>query len=66
MVNLLPKIICGITKYWINGLYAIIANIHNQHKMTEKSREQGTSLYFGGIIEEELYYALIKINVNGE
>ena len=65
MVNLLPKIICGITKYWINGLSAIKANIHNQHKMTEKNREQGTSLHFGGIIERELYYSLIKTNVNG-
>jgi hypothetical protein len=65
MVNLLPKIIFGITKYWINGLSAIIANIHNQHKMTEKNREQGTSLHFGGIIERELYYSLIKTNVNG-
>ena len=65
MVNLLPKIICGITKYWINGLSAIIANIHIQHKMTEKNREQGTSLHFGGIIERELYYSLVKTNVNG-
>ena len=66
MVNLLPKIICGITKYLINGLYAMIANIHNQHKMTEKNREQGTPLHFGGIIERKLYYSLIKPNVNGE
>ena len=65
MVNLLPKIICGITKYWINGLSTIIANIHNHHKMTEKNREQGTSLRFGDIIERELYYSLVKLNVNG-
>ena len=65
MVNLLPKIICGITKYWINGLSAIIANIHIQHKMPEKNREQGTSLHFGDIIERELYYSLVKTNVNG-
>ena len=64
-MNLLPKIICGITKYWINGLSAIIANIHNQHKMTGKNREQGTSLHFEGTIEGELYYSLIKTNVNG-
>ena len=62
---MLPKIFWGIFKYWINGLSAIIANIHNQHKMTEKNREQGTSLHFGGIIERELYYSLIKTNVNG-
>ena len=65
MVNLLPKIICGITKYWINGLSAIIANIHNQHKMTENNREQGASLHFRGITERELYYSLVKTNVNG-
>ena len=65
MVNLLPKIFWRISEYWIKGLSAIIANIHNQHKMTEKNREQGTSLHFGGIIERELYYSLIKTNVNG-
>ena len=63
---MLPKIFWGISEYWNNGLSAIIANIHNQHKMTEKNQEQGTSLHFGGIIERELYYSLIKINVNGE
>ena len=62
---MLPKIFWGISEYWTNGLSAIIANIHNQHKMTEKNREQGTSLHFGGIIERELYYSLIKTNVNG-
>ena len=62
---MLPKIFWGISEYWINGLSAIIANIHNQHKMTEKNREQGTSLHFEGIIEGELYYSLIKTNVNG-
>ncbi len=62
---MLPKIFWGISKYWIIGLSAIIAKIHNQHKMTEKNREQGTSLHFGGIIERELYYSLIKTNVNG-
>ena len=62
---MLPKIFWGISEYWINGLSAIIANIHNQHKMTEKNREQGTSLHFGDIIERELYYSLIKTNING-
>ena len=62
---MLPKIFWGISEYWINGLSAIIANIHNQHKMTEKNREQSTSLHFGGIIERELHYSLIKTNVNG-
>ena len=62
---MLPKIFWGISEYLINGLSAIIANIHNQHKMTEKNREQGTSLHFEGIIEGELYYSLIKTNVNG-
>ena len=62
---MLPKIFWGISEYWINELSVIIANIHNQHKMTEKNREQGTSLHFEGIIEEELYYSLIKTNVNG-
>ena len=62
---MLPKIFWGISEYWINGLAAIIANIHIQHKMTEKNREQGTSLHFGGFIERELYYPLIKTNVNG-
>jgi len=62
---MLPKIFWGISEYWINELSVIIANIHNQHKMTEKNREQGTSLHFGGIIERELYYSLIKTNVNG-
>ena len=62
---MLPKSFWGISEYWINGLSAIIANIHNQHKMTEKNREQGTSLHFEGIIEAKLYYSLIKTNVNG-
>ena len=62
---MLPKIFWGISEYWINGLSAIIAKIHNHHKMTGKNREQGTSLHFGGIIERELYYSLIKTNVNG-
>ncbi len=62
---MLPKIFWGISEYWTNGLSTIIAKIHNQHKMTEKNREQGTSLRFGGIIERELYYSLIKTNVNG-
>jgi len=62
---MLPKIFWGISEYWINGLTAIIANIHNQHKMTDKNREQGTSLHLGGIIERELYYSLIKTNLNG-
>ena len=62
---MLPKIFWGISEYWINGLSTIIAKIHNQHKMTEKNREQGTSLHFEGIIERELYYSLIKTNVNG-
>ena len=62
---MLPKIFWGISEYWINGLSAIIANIHNQHKMTEKNREQGTSLHFRGIIERKLYYSLIRTNVNG-
>ena len=62
---MLPKIFWGISEYWINGLSAIIANIHNQHKMTEKYWEQGTSLHFEGIIEGELDYSLIKTNVNG-
>ena len=62
---MLPKIFWGISEYWINGLSTIIAKIHNQHKMTKKNREQGTSLHFGGIIERELYYSLIKTNVNG-
>ena len=61
---MLPKIFWGISEYWINGLSAIIANIHNQHKMTEKNREQGTSLHPRGIIERELYYSLMKTNVN--
>tara|TARA_B100000470_G_C19735052_1_gene366386 strand:+ start:784 stop:1017 length:234 start_codon:yes stop_codon:yes gene_type:complete len=65
IIIMLPKIFWGISEYWINRLSAIIANIHNQHKMTEKNREQGTSLHFGGIIERELYYSLIKTNVNG-
>ena len=60
-----PKIFCRISEYWINGLSTIIAKIHNQHKMTEKNREQGTSLHFGGVIERELYYSLVKTNVNG-
>ncbi len=62
---MLPKIFWGISEYWINGLSAIIANIHNQHKMTEKNREQATSLHFGDIIRGEVYYLLVKINVNG-
>ena len=62
---MLPKIFWGISVYWTNGLPTIIAKIHNQHKMTEKNREQGTSLHFEGIVEEELYYSLIKTNVNG-
>ncbi len=62
---MLPKIFWGISEYWTTGLSTIIAKIHNQHKMTEKNREQGTSLHFGGIIERELYYSLIKTNVNG-
>ena len=62
---MLPKIFWGISEYWINGWSVIIANIHNQHKMTEKNREQGTPLHFGGIIERKLYYSLIKTNLNG-
>ncbi len=62
---MLPKIFWGISEYWINGLSAIIANIHNQHKMTEKNREQGTSLHFGGIIKWGIYYSIANINGNG-
>jgi len=62
---MLPKIFWGISEYLINELSAIIANIHNQHKITDKNREQGISLHFEGIIEGELYYSLIKTNVNG-
>ena len=64
MENLLPKIICGITECWINWIVCHNSKYPQTPKM-KKNREQATSLHFGGIIERELYYSLIKTNVNG-